>query len=177
MATVFISYCRESQDRARSLAQDFEALGHQAWIDQELTGGQAWWNRILAEIRRCDIFAFALEPESLNSPACKREYSYASSLGKSILPVLIADGVSTDLLPPALAQIQYVDYRKEDKTAFRALAKALTTLPPSLPIPDPMPDPPPAPISYLGGLREQVETSSTLSFDEQTGLVVRLKHG
>lgn len=177
MATAFISYCRESQEKARSLAQDLEALGHQAWFDQELTGGQAWWNLILTEIQKCDIFAFALDPESLNSPACKREYAYAFNLRKSILPVLVADGVSIDLLPSALAQIHYVDYRREDKQAFRSLAKALTALPPSLTMPDPMPEPPPAPISYLGGLREQVEAQGALSFEEQTGLVLRLKHG
>ena len=130
-ATVFVSYCRESHEKARSLAQDLEALGYQTWFDQALTGGQAWWNSILGEIQKCDIFAFALELESLNSAACKREYAYAAKLGKSILPVLIADDVDTELLPAALAQIHFVDYRREDRVAFRSLAKALTALPPS----------------------------------------------
>ena len=119
MAAVFISYCRESHEKARSLAQDLEALGYQTWFDQAITGGQAWWNSILGQIQKCDIFAFALELESLDSAACKREYAYAAKLGKSILPVLIADDVDTELLPGALAQIHFVDYRREDREAFR----------------------------------------------------------
>ena len=93
------------------------------------------------------------------------------------MPVLIADDVDTELLPEALAQIHFVDYRREDRAAFRALAKALTALPPSAPLPDPLPEAPPAPVSYLSGLKEQLEATEDLSFAEQTGLVLRLKSG
>lgn len=177
MPTVFISYSRESHDLVRSIAEDLQALGYQTWFDQALTGGQAWWDLILEEIQKCDVFAFALEPESFSSAACKREYTYAARLGKSILPVLVADGVPTDLLPEALAQIQFVDYRRGDREALRALAKALSAIPPSASLPDPLPERPPVPISYLGGLREQVEASDSLSFAEQTELLLRLKNG
>lgn len=176
MALVFISYCRESQEKIRSLAQDLEAMGHQVWLDQALTGGQAWWNLILNEIARCDVFAFALDPQSLDSPPCKLEYTYAAKLGKSILPVLVTDGVNLDHLPGALAEIQFVDYRREDREAFRSLVKAINSLPPSQPLPDPLPPPPLAPVSYLAGLRERVEGPPGLSFEDQTGTVLRLKH-
>jgi len=145
MAAIFVSYCRESHEKARSLAQDLEALGHKAWFDQALTGGQSWWNHILDEIQKCDVFAFLLEQESLDSAACKREYLYAAKLGKSVLPVLIGEDVDAALLPEALAQIHFVDYRREDRDAFRSLAKALAALPPSPPLPDPLPEPPLAP--------------------------------
>ena len=177
MAAVFVSYCRESHEKARSLAQDLDALGHKAWFDQALTGGQSWWNHILDEIQKCDVFAFLLEQESLDSAACKREYLYAARLGKSVLPVLIGEDVDAALLPDALAQIHFVDYRREDRDAFRSLAKALAALPPSPPLPDPLPEPPPAPVSYLGSLREQLEAPDGLTFSEQTGLVLRLKNG
>jgi hypothetical protein len=121
--------------------------------------------------------AIALDPESLNSAPCKREYTYAARLGKNILPVLVADGVPTDLLPESLAQIQFVDYRRGDRVALRALAKALSALPPSASLPDPLPERPPIPVSYLGGLREQVEAPDGLSFAEQTELLLRLKNG
>ena len=125
MPTVFISYSRESHDLVRSIAEDLQALGYQTWFDQALTGGQAWWDLILEEIQKCDVFAFALEPESFSSAACKREYTYAARLGKSILPVLVADGVPTDLLPEALAQIQFVDYRRGDRKPFESQKRPL----------------------------------------------------
>ena len=177
MATVFISYHRQSEAIARTLAEDIQALGHRVWFDQELTGGQAWWDKILATVRECDLFVFVLEPEALNSTACNREYNYAAELRKSILPVLVSDGVATNLLPPALSEIQFVDYRKQDRNAGLRLARSLSTIPPAEPLPDPLPPPPEVPISYLGSLTAKVETTSTLTYDEQSALVFDLKRG
>ncbi len=175
MTTMFLSYSRETQQQVESLAQDIHAMELRVWFDRELTGGQAWWDQILKQIRECDYFVFALAPESLDSTACKREYGYAASLGKTILPILIADGVITEMLPATLAQVHFVDYRRQDKDAWRALSRALHTLPASAPLPDPLPVPPPVPVSYLGELKEQIDTPSPLGFDQQTGLLLRLK--
>lgn len=90
--------------------------------------------------------------------------------------MLITDGVSIELLPLSFAQIQYVDYRHEDRKAFRALSKALTSLPISPPLPNPLPKPPNAPVSYLVVLKEQLEMPRIMSFEEQTGLLARLRH-
>lgn len=175
MANIFISYSRQSEAIANTLAEDIEALGHTVWFDRELSGGQAWWDQILATVRDCNVFVVVLDPETLSSTACKREYGYAADLGKPILPVLVAEGVSSNLLPSALSQIQYVDYREQDRNAAFRLARALTNVPSPGPLPDPLPDPPEAPISYLGSLTEQVETTTTLSYEEQSVLVVDLK--
>ncbi len=175
MADIFISYSRQSETVVRALIGDIKALGHTAWFDDELTGGQAWWNQILTKVRDCDLFVFVLDPASLDSTACKREYGYAADLCKSILPVLVAEDVSTKLLPSALSQIQFVDYRKQDRDAALALARAIAAVPPSKPLPDPLPSRPEVPISYLGSLTKQVETTSTLSYEEQSVLVVDLK--
>jgi hypothetical protein len=110
-------------------------LGHTVWFDHELTGGQVWWDQILAKVRDCDVFIFVLNPEALKSTACKREYSYAHDLGKPILPVLVAEGVRTNLLPSALSQIQFVDYLKQDRDAAIRLARALTATPAPQPLP------------------------------------------
>lgn len=175
MTNIFISYNRKSEAITKALVEDFESLGHTVWLDQELSGGQAWWDQILAMVRRCDLFIFVLEPEALNSTACKREYGYAVELGKPILPVLISEGVNINLLPPALSQIQFVDYRKQDRNAAFRLARALSTVPPPKPLPDPLPSPPEVPISYLGSLTAQIETTSTLTYEEQSALVFDLK--
>jgi len=172
---IFISYNRENKAIAESLARDIEAIGHKVWYDQELSGGQAWWDQILETVRNCEVFVFLLSPEALNSIACKREYGYAGDLGKPILPVLVSESVSLNLLPPALSQIQFVDYRKQDRDAAFSLARALTIIPPAKPLPDPLPPPPESPISYLGSLTELVERTATLSYEKQSALVVDLK--
>ena len=58
MSRIFISYHRRSQAVATGLAQDLEAMCHTVWFDQDLSGGQSWWNRILAMIRDTDVFVF-----------------------------------------------------------------------------------------------------------------------
>ena len=106
-------------------------------------------------------------------PAC--ELNYAAALGKPVVPLLIADGVATKLLPSVLSAIQFVDYRQHDKQAFIALTKALGRLPAPPALPEPLPDPPDVPVSYLSSLSERVGTSQTLSFDQQSALLVELK--
>lgn len=175
MANVFISYNRTSDSVAKSLAADIEALGRSVWFDNELSGGQAWWDQILANIRDCAVFVFVLAPESLNSTACKREYAYAADLGKPILPVLISGEVSLTLLPPPLAEIQFVDYQTPDRNTVLRLARALATIRPPSPLPDSLPAPPKVPVSYLGGLAQQIQTSATLSYEEQSTLVFKLR--
>lgn len=175
MAHFFISYSRKNEQAVRALARDVEALGHDVWIDHELTGGQAWWDEILLRIRACGVFVFALSPPSLDSTACKRELRYAEALDKRILPVLLTDGVSTNLLPPALSTIQYVDYRTPSREAALALARTLVNLPPPNPLPDPLPEPPEVPVSYLTELKDVVDSSGILQFDEQATLAFQLK--
>ena len=176
MSKIMISYNRKSEAIIRILVKHLEEQGHTVWFDQDLSGGQVWWDQILAEVRECDIFVFALSPEALKSTACKREYKYADDLRKPILPILVTGGVSIKLLPPALSQIQYVDYRKQDIGTANRLARALSSIPSPMPLPDPLPNPPQIPTSYLGSLAEKVRTTSEqLSFAEQSSLVFELK--
>jgi hypothetical protein len=94
MERIFFSYSRSNLDVVMQVIQDLKAVGIDAWHDQTLTGGQRWWNNILSNIRNCEIFIFALSPESLDSEACKSELAYAAQLGKTILPVLVAEGIN-----------------------------------------------------------------------------------
>ena len=175
MARVFISYSREREATVRDLAEDVGSLGNSVWFDEALSGGQRWWDRILETIRDCDVFVMLLDPDSLASTACRREYDYAHALGKPILPVLVSDDVKVSLLPPALAEIQHVDYRGDGREALRRLAKALPALPEPPALPDPLPPPPEAPLSYLGGLAEKLSADADLSFEQQSALVSELR--
>ncbi len=126
-------------------------------------------------VRDCDVFVFVLDSKSLTSTACQREFAYAADLGKPILPVLVADGVSVNLLPPELSRLQFIDYRKQDRTTAFSLAKALASIPPSKPLPDPLPPLPEVPVSYLGGLTQRIDRASALGFEEQSALMVDLR--
>jgi TIR domain len=175
VAKVFISYSRGSQNIARILSRDIEELGHTVWWDQELSGGHVWWDRILAMIRDCTAFVFVLDEEAVKSTACMSEFRYAEALAKPVLPVLVSRSPSTNLLPTALAKIQFIDYRSQDRPAAFRLARALSDIPSSQPLPAPLPKPPEAPISPVVFLTERVRTASALTDIQQRDLVTDLR--
>jgi ABC-type amino acid transport substrate-binding protein len=144
---IFISY--RSTDRAlvEKLAGDLRQLGHDIWFDQELhrAGGQEWWANILAQIRACDLFIFAVSDGALASIACQRELKYAAALQKRILPIVIKDSQLAEL-PIELQRIQLIHYEGQTRAQGIDLTASLYNLPAALPVPDPLPPEPPIPI-------------------------------
>ena len=65
--TVFCSYARRDGNAVSALASDLEKLGQEVWFDQQLSGGQRWWETILEKIRRCDCFLMAVSSASVRS--------------------------------------------------------------------------------------------------------------
>lgn len=172
---LFMSYSSQDRSLAQALAEDLRGVGHVVWYDQDLTGGQVWWDQILNQIRTCDLFVFALTPRSLVSVPCRVEFSYAHDLNKRILPVLVANSIDFKQLPPALQAIQFVDYRQQDRTALMGLIKALSHLPPAQPLPLPLPAPPDMPVSPVGEIRGLVTDPAPLAFADQAGVLMRIK--
>jgi hypothetical protein len=170
---LFCSYAREDRDGVRALLDGVRHLRHQVWVDERLSGGQAWWDEILAQLRACDAMLIAVSPALLESNASALERQYGRQVGKPLLPVMIRP-VLSDLLPPDLAPLQCIDYTAPGPNAAFELAGALYGLPPTPPLPDPLPHPPPVPISYLSGLSDRVR-APTLSLDDQLAVVARLR--
>jgi hypothetical protein len=147
--TIFISYPRSELARVTALVSDLERLGHEVAYDQDLAGGDAWWLRILQQIRACDIFVAAVSRAALESVACERELDYATALGKSLLPVIIADGIDANSLPLALSEVNYIDYQAPGRETLADLSRAVAERPPSPKLPDALPPEPKAPISEI----------------------------
>jgi hypothetical protein len=170
---VFISYARKDAALADLLRQDVERAKREVWIDQELTGGQDWWDTILGQIRSCNVFVFALSPDSLRSKACMAELHYALALRRPLLPVMVRD-VTVQLAPPEIANAQIVDYRERSVDNAFALVNALAAAPPPPALPQPLPPAPPVPMSYMNTYRERVEADS-LTYRDQNTLFVELR--
>ena len=171
--TIFISYARKDAPAVGTLRADLERAKRDAWHDAELTGGQAWWDTILAAIRTSEVFLIALSPDWLQSRACKSEYLYAVACGRRVLAVKVGE-VRPELAPPEIANSQIIDYRERTADAAIVLVTALATLPPPAALPSPLPVPPPVPMSYLSTYREQIEAPA-LSFEQQHQLLFALQ--
>ncbi|MBX3083212.1 MAG: TIR domain-containing protein [Anaerolineae bacterium] len=170
---IFISYSSKNRDHAKVLSSDLDVLGHDVWFDENVSGGQSWWDAILHRVRECELFIFILTQDSLDSKACEAEYVYGAQLNKPILPVRMGD-ISVSLLPPELSKTQMVDYRSADKKAALALSKAINLLPPRQLLPEPMPPPPPAPISPLGKLNAELDLPS-IDRHRQASLLIEIQ--
>jgi WD40 repeat protein len=173
---IFISYSSKSRYLVDVIAADLATLGHILWFDRELAGGHEWWADILQNIRNCDLFMFALTPDSLDSYPCKLEYEYASALHKRILPVMLAD-VNVHRLPYLLQKLHFVDYRQQNKQQALILSKALGNLPVGQPLPNPLPGEPDVPVNAVSPLdrfRNRIR-SIWISEAEQRMLISDLK--
>lgn len=170
---VFVSYARGDRDRVDSLVHDLQRAKHTVWLDDELTGGQAWWDEILERIRTCELFVFSLSPDSLKSKACTAELTYATALGRPTLPVMVRT-VPVQIVPSVLSNAQITDYTERTADSAVALITAAASTPPAPPLPVPLPDEPPTPLSYMNSYREQLQARE-LSYHDQTQLVTALR--
>jgi hypothetical protein len=48
---IFISYARSDAERVDALVEGLQQLRCGVWLDEELTGGQEWWDTVLSQIR------------------------------------------------------------------------------------------------------------------------------
>ena len=170
---LFISYARPDRPRAESLTLRLRQAGTAVWLDSDLFGGQAWWDRILDQIRACDAVVAAVSNASINSAACRSEREYAEMLGKPILP-LILDGTSYELLPQDISRIQAVDYSQPSEAAAFELIGAILALQKPGPLPDPLPKAPGVPKSRFGGLVDRI-AEANLGLDDQLEILGRLE--
>jgi hypothetical protein len=172
---VFISYARQNEPEFEQLVKHLRVLGCDIWYDSLLHGGQDWWEEILRRIADCDTFIAIISRDALSSTACQREFDWAESLDKPVIPIAVES--LTFALPTRLLTRQIVDYadpRARDLVALR-LAGDLAVLPPTPPLADPLPEPPAAPLSHLTRLSNLASQRKTLNPDEQRQILNKLE--
>ena len=171
---IFISYALEDQAAVEALNADLERARFEVWMDEELIGGESWWDTILEQIRSCELYIFALSPNSVRSRACKAELDYAIALSRPLLAVKVQE-VAIQLAHPAIARTQMVDYRKRSMESLLALMAVVANQPPAPPLPDPLPAAPTTPMSYMNEFRKFVEALSFLTYEQQRHLLSDLE--
>lgn len=177
MARIFISYSRAD----RQFIDQFIPLirrvygNDSVWFDDDIHGGVDWWQMILNEIEKCDIFVYLISNESLESPYCQAELREALRLKKQILPVIVRrlnpayPGKIEDDLAVVLRRTHYVDmsggFRDANTIAslYAALTRLLNAIPqqllnpvtltptPEPPVPDKKKPDPNIRAAYIGG--------------------------
>jgi hypothetical protein len=162
---LFVSYSRGDRSAVGELIEDLEQARLSVWHDQELHGGEPWWENILEQIRSCDVFLLALSKNSLASKPCQAELSYARALGLPILPVLI--GPAGNLRTTPVADLQVVDYRERTRHRGMALLGTVQGLGKDRrPLPNPLPTPPAVPFAYLFRLGAAISRAELTPYEQ-----------
>ncbi|NET36142.1 MAG: TIR domain-containing protein, partial [Cyanothece sp. SIO1E1] len=125
---VFVSYSRTDSDFARRLNQALQIQGKTTWFDQEsITPGTDFQQEIYRGIESSDNFLFILSPSSVNSPYCADEVEYAVKSSRRIVTVLHRP-METATLPPALAEIQWIDFNQQGGDFYASFGELVRTL-------------------------------------------------
>jgi hypothetical protein len=173
MANLFVSYARADQAIVQSLVGELRELGHDPFYDQNLTGGQRWWDVLLDRIQVSDGFLPVLSEDYRKSEACHLEAEWAQKLGIGLLPIDLGR-IGPELCASFIAESNWVRYSLDDRTSVARLARAIGSL--SAPeLPDPLPERPAIPISYLAATEREIRTSPALSIERQLVIIATLR--
>ncbi len=89
-ADVFISYVRNNEKFATSLAASLLKQNITSWVDTEKIGPAEKWNAAIREgIIKAHVFVVLLDKQWLNSKVCNDEYFLALEHAKTIEPVVV----------------------------------------------------------------------------------------
>ena len=174
MPTLFISYPREYRGTVEQLVGNLRSSGYDPFFDEQLAGGQSWWDELLTRIESADVFMPVIGTQYLQSTPCHLEAQYATALNKRILPVML-EPVPSQLFMPSIATAHWVDLSPNRPNAILDVIRAINLLPPATAAPSSPPDRPKAPISYMTGLQDEVMGTAEISRDRQLRLIADLK--
>src|SRR6202035_2399081 len=105
---LFLSYSRADMAFVDRLEKSLRERGFEPLIDRsEIVAFEDWWRRIEQLIAQSDTVVFVISPRSVESPVCRKEIAFASSLNKRFAPV-ICSRVDNAIVPEALARLNFV---------------------------------------------------------------------
>ncbi|KAA1251857.1 TIR domain-containing protein [Mycobacterium simiae] len=172
---IFISYSSQDRSSLEALTTALRRAQQQVWFDQELGGGDTWWNKILEQIRASDVFIVALSNHWLLSKPSQAELRYAQALQRPILPVQVGPVDSVRVNP--VSTLQIINYQNPTVDAGIQLVTAIHALREKAPpLPSPLPEEPPVPFGYLMRLGDAL-AEKELSPQQQLQMLVELRSG
>ncbi len=171
---LFVSHASQDRSAIDGLLAVLRRTGREVWLDDELGGGEAWWQSILEKIRDSKVFIIALSNNALASKPCAAELRYAQALRRPILPVQIGSVDSVRVTP--LAATHIIDFRNPfPDNEIRLLAAVQKCRAQCGPLPEVLPEEPEVPFAYLMRMAS-VLSHPALSHHDQAGLVLELRH-
>src|SRR4051812_27916237 len=127
--TIFLSYARaDGTESAELLRNRLQDARHVAWVDRhDIPGGAEWKTEVAKALLSVDAFILLISPAAMQSEPVRQELEIAASLQKHIIPIL-AVATPPELLPPAIAALNYRSLITDPLQAFAQVIGDLTAL-------------------------------------------------
>jgi hypothetical protein len=87
---VYVSYDGHDVGYVRRLVDHLAASWLTVWVDQETESGEHWHPDLEAPLRAASVVLVVMSPASQNSDRVRGEITYAHSIGRPIIPLLLA---------------------------------------------------------------------------------------
>jgi CHASE2 domain-containing sensor protein len=130
MTQVFLSYADEERTFMHQIARTLMREGMTVWTNKtDIKTGDDYGAVIDRGIEQADNFVFLISSASLKSVYCQKEVSYARSLNKRIIPLLIEE-IDPEQIWPELRTIQFIDcpQNQEESNYYANVAKLIRIL-------------------------------------------------
>lgn len=113
MKKVFFSYAHEDSQFAQKLLAGLDAADLPVWLDKaDMSPGDPWKDKIRNELQQASAMIVLVSPRSVDNQMVQFEVGAASTLGKRIIPVVIADTNIERGLPDWLRDYAFIDARQ-----------------------------------------------------------------
>lgn len=88
---IFISYAHKDSDRVMPILAKLQQEGYRVWYDEGIAPGSEWPENIAQHLNDCAVTIAMVSANSMNSPNCRREITYALSKHKPFLGIFLEE--------------------------------------------------------------------------------------
>ena len=115
MTQVFLSYSDKEREFMEKIAKTLMRESFTVWTNKtDIQTGTDFQEAVNRGIEEADNLVFLMAPSSLASEYCQQELTYALSLKKRIIPLLIQP-LDLDQIPQELRNIQFIDFTDKEE--------------------------------------------------------------
>ncbi|MFB2892909.1 TIR domain-containing protein [Aerosakkonemataceae cyanobacterium BLCC-F50] len=129
MTQVFLSYSDQDRGFMQKVAKTLMREGMTVWTNRtDIKSGVEYGEVIDRGIEQADNMVFLMSKAALKSVYCQKELNYARSLNKRIIPLLIEEVDSQEILPE-LRTIQFIECPQDQEEKYQIyIAKLIQSL-------------------------------------------------
>jgi len=117
---IFISYARKDSERVLPTIEALQFAGFRVWYDTNIEPAEEFPAYIQEHLKKSTVFVSFISSNSVESPFCRKEITYAVSLNKEILVIKLEDTELKNGLDYNLCSLQHLNkYRYSSEKSFR----------------------------------------------------------